>query len=355
MDCMQLDGMSVVFGLDVSDKTTSWCEMGRASDAVVREGSVSTSAKGLERLLGRRERSRVVLEVGKHSPWMREAIEDLGHEVVVANPRKVLQVSRSSRKTDRNDAEILAQLGRVGTKLLFPVTHRSAQARQDLSVLRARDQLVQQRTALINLCRGMAKTNGTPLPAGCHSRAFAKKVSEALPAELAPSLGPLVALVGALTRIIDDYEKTLEEISDTRYPQVETLRQIHGVGLLTALAFVLVIDDPHRFGRSRTVGPYLGMIPRLNESGDRRIQSHITREGDALLRRLLVQSAHYILGPFGQECDLRRYGERIVTRGGERAKRRAVIAVARKLAVLLHHLWVTGEEYDPNHNLPTAN
>lgn len=354
MDCMQVDGSSMVFGLDVSDKSTSWCVMRKRSDEVVAEGTVKTTAKGLERLLGATKRSRVVLEVGKHSPWMRETIEDLGHEVVVANPRKMPQISRSSRKTDRNDAKILALLGRAGKKLLHPVTHRSSQARQDLNVMRARDQLVQQRTALISLARGMAKTNGTPLP-GCSSRAFAKKVAGVVPAELAPSLGPIVALIGSLTETIREYEKTLEEITETRYPQSEALRAIGGVGLLTSLAFVLVIDDPHRFRRSRTVGAYLGLVPRLNESGDRRIQGNITHEGDALLRRLLVQSAHYVMGPFGPKCALRRFGERIVARGGERAKRRAVIAVARKLSVLMHHLWVTGEEYEPDRDLPTVN
>lgn len=345
---------STILGLDVSDKTTSWCEVTSASEDVIGEGCVPTTKQGLERLLGNRRCCRVVLEVGKHSPWLREAIEELGHEAVVANPRRMPQIWQSSRKTDRKDAEILAQLGRLGTWLLHPVTHRSTPARHDLNVVRARDRVIECRTKLINLARGMAKTNNTPLPR-CDAKCFARKIGEmGLPEELQQALDPIVELVSQQTATIKAYDKTLQKIAEERYPEHEVLRQIHGVGLITSLTFLLVIDDPSRFRRSRDVGAYLGLVPRLNESGERRIQSHITREGDALLRRLLTQSAHYMLGPFGEDCDLRRHGERIVARGGERAKRRAVVAVARKLSVLLHHLWITSEVYERDHSLSKA-
>lgn len=335
-----------VMGLDVSDLRTHWCLLRPGQEEVWDRGSISTSREGLEELLGSRRRRRVVLEVGQHSPWMRDVIEDLGHEAVVANPRKLPQISRSQHKNDRKDAETLARLGRADRNLLHPIQHRRARTRCDLNVLRAREKVLATRTQLINLARGMAKSSGHRLPS-CDASAFAARVREAgLPVELRASLSPVVDLVDGMTQTLKRYEKTLREIARTRYPEHELLEQIHGVGLLTSMTFLLVIDDPHRFRRSRDVGAYIGLVPRLQESGERRVLGHIGK-GDPLLRRVLTQAAQYILGPFGQPSDLRRHGERIVERGGDRAKRRAVIAVARKLSVCLHHLWVTGEVYQP--------
>jgi transposase len=128
------------------------------------------------------------------------------------------------------------------------------------------------------------------------------------------------------------------------------LRQVEGVGALTALTFVLTLEDPHRFEKSRSVGAYLGLVPGKDQSGDRDPQKRISKEGDEMLRKLLVGSAHYVLGPFGSDSDLRRHGEKIASRGGKNAKKRAAVAVARKLSVLLHRLWVSGDVYDPFHN-----
>ena len=128
------------------------------------------------------------------------------------------------------------------------------------------------------------------------------------------------------------------------------MRQVEGIGPLTALTFVLTLEDPYRFEKSRSVGAYLGLVPATDQSGDRDPQKRISKEGDEMLRKLLVGSAHYILGPFGSDSDLRRHGEKIASRGGKNAKKRAAVAVARKLSVLLHSLWVSGEVYDPLHN-----
>jgi len=125
---------------------------------------------------------------------------------------------------------------------------------------------------------------------------------------------------------------------------------VEGVGALTALTFVLTVGDPHRFEKSRSVGAYFGLVPATAQSGDRDPQKRISKEGDEMLRKLLVSSAHYILAPFGSDSDLRRHGEKIASRGGKNAKKRAVVAVARKLSVLLHSLWVSGEVYDPLRN-----
>ena len=157
--------------------------------------------------------------------------------------------------------------------------------------------------------------------------------------------------IGSLTERIRDYDRKLQTIANERYPQeTELLRQVEGIGPLTALTFVLTLEDPYRFEKSRSVGAYLGLVPATARSGDRDPQKHISKEGDEMLRKLLVSSAHYILGPFGSDSDLRRHGEKIASRGAKNAKKRAAVAVARKLSVLLHRLWVTGEVYDPLHN-----
>jgi transposase len=161
----------------------------------------------------------------------------------------------------------------------------------------------------------------------------------------------LGAEIGSLTQCIRDYDRKLQTISKKYYPETDLLRQVEGIGPLTALTFVLTVEDPSRFERSRSLGAYLGLVPARDQSGDTDPrEKRISKEGDEMLRKLLVGSAHYILGPFGGDSDLRGHGEKIASRGGKNAKKRAVVAVARKLSVLLHHLWVTGEVYDPLHN-----
>jgi len=166
-----------------------------------------------------------------------------------------------------------------------------------------------------------------------------------------PALEPILEQIGSLTERISDYEKQLETIAKEHYPhETDLLRQVEGVGTLTALTFVLSLEDPYRFEKSRSVGAYLGLVPATDRSGDSDPQKRISKEGEEMLRRLLVGSANYILGPFGKDSDLRRHGEKIASRGGKNAKKRAVVAVARKLCVLLHSLWVSGEVYDPLYN-----
>lgn len=168
-----------------------------------------------------------------------------------------------------------------------------------------------------------------------------------MPAELVSALGPVLETIAELTVRIRAYDRELERLCAQQYPETQRLRQVAGVGALTALAYVLVLEDPTRFARSRAVGPYLGLRPKRAESGQARPQLRISKGGDVLLRKLLVQSAHYVLGPFGPDTDLRRWGQRLAARGGKNAKKRAVIAVARKLAVLLHRLWMSGAKYEP--------
>ena len=206
------------------------------------------------------------------------------------------------------------------------------------------------RTQLVNHVRGAVKSFGSRLPKCPARRSFHKKVLEHIPEALWAALGPILETIGSLTERIREYDRQLETVCQEHYPETDLLRQVEGVGALTALSFVLTLEDPYRFAKSRMVGAYLGLVPARDQSGDRDPQRRISKEGDEMLRRLMVGSAHYILGPFGSDSDLRRHGEKIASRGGKNTKKRAAVAVARKLSVLLHSLWISAEVYEPLRN-----
>ena len=313
------------------------------------EQKVSTTAKALQAAFGAMPRSRIALETGMHSPWISRLLSGLGHEVIVAHARNVRLIGESRRKDDRLDAQTLARLARIDPQLLCPVKHRSAKAQADLTVIRARAGLVRARTALVNTARGLAKSYGERLR-GCNVRNMNPEKAEGLSAELQAALEPLLVALESLSEQIGDYNERIERLAQESYPQVALLKQIKGVGTLIALTFLLTLEDPHRFRKSRDVGCYLGLQPGRRNSGQSEPQMHISKEGDPYLRTLLVQGAQHILGPFGIDCDLRRWGLKLAERGGKSGKKRAIIATARKLAVLLHHLWVSGEVYEPLHN-----
>lgn len=338
---------NVTVGLDLGDKLSSVCEVD-ATGAVLRRGTVPTTPAGVARYFGGRERCRVVLEVGTHSPWVSRQLQELGHEVIVANPSLMYGRGHRRKRNDRLDGEFLARQGRADPQLLYPLRHRSEEAQQHLAILRARDQLVGVRRKLINHVRGAVKSLGARI--GRHGAdAFARRARAEIPEALKPALDALVDTIARVTEQIRAYDRTLEQRVHERYPEALHLQQIAGVGALTSLGFLLLVEDPRRFRRSRDVGAFFGLVPRLDESSAAHPQLRITKAGDELGRRLLVNAAHYILGPFGPECDLRRHGEAIARRGGKNAKKRAAVAVARKLAVLLHRLWVTQASYDPHY------
>src|SRR5450631_1941445 len=311
-------------GMDLGDRWSQYCILGLEGETLA-EGQLRTTQEDVREFFQALTVARVVIEVGTHSAWMQDVITEWGHEVLVANPRLMEGSKRRKRKSDRIDANKLARLGRGDPQSLYPIRHRSREVRQDLVVLRARDALVSVRTELINTARGLVKSMGTRLP-GCSSPSFADKVKDAIPVEVR------------------------EELGQKKYGHTTLLRQVKGVGPITSLAYVLTLEDPQRFSSSREVGPYLGLVPKQEDSGDSQPQLGISKAGDRMLRRLLVGSSQYMLGAFGPDTDLRRYGLRLCERGGKNAKKRAVVAVARKLAVLLHHLWVTGDVYEPLHH-----
>lgn len=338
---------SITIGLDVGDRTTHYCVL-NAKRRVVARGTFATLLSGVRKSLGALPRGQVVLEAGSQSPWLSRELRRLGFAVQVADPRRVQLISRDPRKTDRRDAHTLAVLGAGVPELLGRIHHRGVQAQADLSGLRTRDLLVRMRTMAVQQVRGLAKAFGVRLPSAS-TAAFPKRVADCIPEELRPAVQPVLETIGELSTRIRELERQMERIARERYPETAMLREVNGVGALTSLAFVLSIEDPHRFEDSRRVGSWLGLCPRSHASGDCNPQLRISKAGDVFVRRLLVQSAHYILGPFGRDSNLRRFGNRLALRGGRAAKKRAAVAVARKLAILLHRLWVTGTPYDPLH------
>ena len=338
----------LTIGLDLGDRSSHYCVLEEAG-RILLESKVSTSPNAMRTVFGAMARSRIALEIGTHSPWISRLLSELGHEVIVANARKVRLIGESRKKDDRLDAQTLARLARIDPELLYPVKHRSAQAQADLMMIRARAGLVRARTGLVNTARGLAKSYGQRLR-GCNVRNMNPEKAEGLSPELQVALEPLLNAIESLSERIAEYNEQIETLAERSYPQVALLKQIKGVGTLIALTYLLTLEDAHRFGKSRDVGCYLGLQPGRRNSGQSEPQMHISKEGDPYLRTLLVQGAQHILGPFGPDCDLRRWGLKLAERGGRNSKKRAIVATARKLAVLLHHLWVSGEVYEPLHN-----
>src|SRR5229473_1767183 len=338
----------LTIGLDLGDRFSHYCILNEAGE-VIWESQLPTTPRGIEEVFRRIPRSRIALETGTHSPWVSRQLNQLGHEVIVAHARNVRLIGESSRKDDRLDARTLARLARIDPQLLSPVRHRSAEAQVHLTVIRARAALVGARTALVNAARGLAKSYGERLRK-CGTQQVRRDLAAGLSVELRAALEPLLEEIESLSQRIATYDRQIEQIAQKNYPEVSLLQQVKGVGTLIALTYVLTLEDPHRFRRSRDVGCYLGLRPGRRNSGSSQPQLHISKEGDRYLRTLMVQGAHYILGPFGEDSDLRRWGLRLAERGGKNAKKRAVVAVARKLAVLLHRLWVSAEVYEPLRN-----
>ena len=338
----------LTIGLDLGDRSSWYCVLDECG-AVLQEQRLSTTSRAMREVFGAMPRCRIALETGIHSPWVSRLLSELGHETIVAHARNVRLIGESRRKDDRLDAQTLARLARIDPQLLSPVQHRSAKGQADLTVIRARAGLVRARTALTNTARGLTKSYGERLR-GCNVRNMNPEKAEGLSPELQTALEPLLAGIESLSERIREYNQHIEKLAQESYPQAALLKQVKGVGTLIALTFLPTLEDPHRFRKSRDVGCYLGLQPGRRNSGQSEPQMHISKEGDPYLRTLLVQGAQHILGPFGADSDLRRWGLKLAERGGRNGKKRAIIATARKLAVLLHRLWVSGEVYEPLRN-----
>jgi transposase len=343
----QASQQRLTIGLDLGDRHSRYCIL-NADGEVISEGTLPTTKPGLSSLFEKMPSSRVAVEVGTHSPWVSRQLAGYGHEVIVANPHKVKLISQSIHKNDRMDAQQLARLARVDPQLLGPIRHRGEEAQADLAVIRARAELVEARTGLINCARGLVKPMGERLKL-CDADNVGEALGKGLSAAAQRAVRPLLKSVEALTAQIRMCDQQIQEIAK-RYPAIELLTQVYGVGTLIALSFVLTIEDAERFAHSRDVGPFLGLQPKQRDSGNHQPQLGISKAGDRLLRTLLVQAAHCMLRKGAPESDLRMWGLKKTEKGGKNAKRRALVGMARKLGVLLHRLWVTGEVYDPLYN-----
>lgn len=338
---------NVTIGMDLGDKKHLVYVLSSDGKKNLTD-TVENNRKALDDFFGKYKGATVAIEAGTHSPWISRQLDLLDCTVLVGNPRKLRVIWDSDDKADVRDAEMLARIARFDPELLYPVNHRGEQAQIDLELLKAREILVHNRSKMINHVRSVVKSFGERLPA-CSTPSFHNKVEDHIPETLRSSLSPLLESIADHTQKIKEFDQKIETISQECYPETELLRAISGVGPLTALAFLLIIEEHNRFDKSRQVGKFLGLTPKLDQSGETDKQLRITKAGNIYLRKLLVQAAHYILGPFGPDCNLKRFGLRIAERGGKNAKRRAVVAVARKLAVLMHRLWRNGEVYNPEY------
>jgi transposase len=336
---------NITIGMDLGDKyhiAVVFDAMGNELDT----GKVINTKSGITKYFRRYKGSTVAIEAGTHSPWISRFLDQMGCRVCVGNPRKLRFIWNSKDKSDERDARMLGMVCRIEPKLLSPLYHRSSQAQADLAMIKSRDKLVKSRTQLINHARGEVKTNGDRLPS-CSTNSFAKRCAAYVPAKLWSALKPIFNTIALLNEQIHELDVKIAQMCRREYPEAERLQQVSGVGPVTALTYVLTIDDPKRFSKSRQVGPFLGLTPRRDQSGKTDKQLPITKAGNKYLRQLLVGSAHYILGPFGPDSHLRLHGLSLAARGGKNAKKRAVVAVARKLAVLLHRLWISEQVYEP--------
>jgi len=341
----QTKSSKITVGLDLGDRRHRFCALGSKGE-VVEEGTIANERRALAKLTLRYRGALAIMEAGAHSPWISRHLEELGWRVIVSNPRRVRAIYQHERKSDQRDALMLARIGRMDPALLYPVRHSSEQAQQDLLRIKLRDSLVRARVALINSVRFSLKSLGYAVCNPSSAR-FHQVVMEGLPGPLCQMISPSVQVLAELTARIKVLESEIIALARTKYPQTFWLEQIPGVGPITALYFVLKIENPMRFENVRDVGAYLGLCPRRDQSGASDPQLRISKRGDAYLRRLLVSAAQYILGPFGPDSALRQYGLTLAADGTRRAKKRAVVAVARKLSVLLLSLWKNQAPYQP--------
>jgi transposase len=335
----------VTIGVDLGDKRNAVCVLDEYGK-VIETTNIANTYSGMREYFSKFKGALVAVETGTHSPWVSRMLEEIGCKVLVGNSRKLRSIWKVDYKSDSRDAELLARIARFDPKLLHPIHHRGFKAQADLALLKARDMLVQTRTSLINHIRGTVKIVGERV-VSCGAEIFHKRAWECIPEILKEALHPIIQQKESLSKFIRAYDRRIEEISKAEYKETALLRTVPGVGPITAMSYIVVLESAERFKKSREVGSYLGLAPKRDQSGEVDKQLRITKAGNGYLRKLLVGCAQYILGPFAPDSELRRFGLKLCQKGGKAAKKRAVVAVARKIAVLLHRLWVTGEEYDP--------
>jgi transposase len=333
----------MTMGLDMGDRFSHYCLLNEEGD-VVEEGRTQSTEAAFRRHFASEPRLRIALECGTHSPWVSRLLTGLGHQVIVANARKIPAITGSESKNDRNDAEKLARFAAYDPRLLSPLEHRRPERQLDLNLIHARSTLVRARTMIVNALRGLVKSAGGRLPA-CSTESLPARALAAIPPALIAVATPLVEQIALLNAQIGGMDKQVEKLA-VKYPEIGLLRTAPGVGPIVAAAYVLTLDRPDA-ASNRAAGAFLGLRPAQSQSGDSDPEKRISKTGDRCLRSLLVQSAQYVLGRFGPDSALRRWGLKLAASGGKRGKKRAIVAVARKLAVILHSMWRSGQPFQP--------
>jgi transposase len=274
--------VEMTIGIDLGDVWSHYCTL-NIDGEVVDRGRFRTSPKGVEKWFTDLAPARVAMEAGTHSIWISEQLQEMGHEVIVANVRELRAISHSDRKSDQVDSEKLARYARLDPEILRPIAHRTVEQQEALTLIRARDLIVRLRTAAVNAVRGLTKSCGYRMPASS-TRRFAKRCLAVMPPGLAQALGPVLEQIAEMTAKIKQYDRQIRQLGQTKYPQTQALLTVQGVGHITALTFVLTLGSKQRCQRSRDVGCYLGLRPRRSQSGDRDPQLGITKAGNVYLR-----------------------------------------------------------------------
>jgi transposase len=341
-----------IIGIDLGDIQHAICVTDNHG-SIIEEKSIVNRREILEELAEQYPGALIAMEVGSHSPWISRLLAAHGADVVVANARKLRAIYTNDRKCDQLDARMLAKLVRVDPELLSPIQHGSEEAQRDFVSIKLRYTLVRQRVNVISSIRFTLKSLGIRLPAPS-TPAFVKAARRYLEAndhlEYLATIEPCLKVIDELGAQIKELDKKIETAINEKYQHAQRLQQVAGVGPITALSFVLAVEDPGRFEDPRDVGAYFGLVPKRDQSGDADKQLPISKAGNKQVRQLLVQCAQYILGHHGPDSDLRWYGLRLAARGGRAAKRKAVVAVARKLSVLLLIMWRRDSDYEPLKN-----
>jgi transposase len=336
--------MDYYAGLDVSLEKTHVCVLDRDGAVVHEAMATSTPEAIMSALAGAPACSRVVFETGRMAPMLYHGLAELGVPIACIESRQAYQALKTlaTHKTDRNDARGLAQLARTG--FFKPVHVKSLPAHAVRALIMARKKLVGQRVTLENQIRGLAVVFGVRLPRGL-SPAFVEQVIRmsdgvaGLSGAMRGLLAAREAVLGAIAAIDADMKKLVRASDACR-----RLMTIPGVGPLTALAFTAAIDDPNRFRRSRDLGAYLGLVPRRYQSGEVDYVGGISKVGDRRVRTLLYEAANVMLTRHKGALKLKEWAISIARRS---TMRKARIALARRLAIIMHAMLRDGTEFQP--------
>ena len=324
--------------IDLHDEYSQICVM-NASREVLVEAKIPTSRRALIDFFGQRARCRVIFEAGAHALWVSELMNDLGHEPLVCHPRRVRLIAESRNKNDRVDAELLARLSLSDLELLKPIQQRSRTTLEQRTVIRARAALVESQKKLRTMLRGVVKPFGIRLSPG-KKRALAELQRAELPSPVSQSVEAVLKTLKTIAEQLADLDGRIEQLTET-HPVAARLQTIPGVGPLVAMTFIFAIEDPVRFA-SGDLGPYFGLTPPNRSSAGKKLRPKDRgRPGDPYMRSLLVQSAWTLMNS-RSESDLAKWGRALVERVGPK---KAVVAVARKLATLMHHLWRSDQNF----------